>query len=83
MATVLADTKTVRDDYLNKISPLEQTAINSASSTITELEKLLNYNAQSIDLVIDNLENYADLINQSKETLVKSRIRKKDKIVIG
>lgn len=73
VATVLADTKTVRDDYLNKISPLEQTAINSASSTITELEKLLNYNAQSIDLVIDNLENYADLINQSKETLVKSR----------
>ncbi|MBP5324473.1 MAG: YhgE/Pip domain-containing protein [Pseudobutyrivibrio sp.] len=73
VATLLNDTKTVRDDYLNKISPLEQTAINSASSTITELENLLNYNAQSIDLVIDNLENYADLINQSKETLVKSR----------
>ncbi|MBP5596677.1 MAG: YhgE/Pip domain-containing protein [Pseudobutyrivibrio sp.] len=73
VATLLNDTKTVRDDYLNKISPLEQTAINSASSTITELENLLNYNAQSIDLVIDNLGNYAELINQSKDTLVKSR----------
>ncbi|MBE5911028.1 YhgE/Pip domain-containing protein [Pseudobutyrivibrio sp.] len=73
ISDVIANTSGVRSAYASKISPIAQTAIYSVNDSIAEIEKLLDYNAESIDLVIDNLGNYADLMDQSKDSLVKSR----------
>ena len=64
---------TVRKEYAAYLSTATQDAINSTESTVKEIEKLLNYDATSIDLVVSNLKNYADLLNQSQDSLVKSR----------
>ena len=66
-------TKTVRDNYFNTVAPLGQNAMNSAAKSVAEIEKLLNYNATSIDLVLDSLDSYSTIVDQSKDTLVKSR----------
>lgn len=73
IANILTNTAGVRGEYASLISPLEQSAINAASMTVYEVEKLLNYNATSIDAVVSNLNDYSDLLDQSKESLVKSR----------
>ncbi len=64
---------TVRNSYASMLSPVAQNTINSAESTVSEIEKLLNYNASSIDDVIKDLKNYATIMNNSKSSLVKSR----------
>ena len=69
----LDETKDVREKYVSAIEPMEQEVISSASNSVAEIEKLLNYNATSIDLVVDNLDNYSTIMDQSKESLVKSR----------
>lgn len=73
VAQVLTETRDVRSEYENVISPFEQKAIESASNSVAEVKKLLNYNATSIDLVISSLESYSSLADQSKDSLVKSR----------
>lgn len=73
IAIVLADTRDVRAKYENEISPLEQRAIDSAANSVAEVKKLLNYNANSIDLVISSLKSYSSLADQSKDSLIKSR----------
>ena len=73
VAQVLTETRNVRSEYENVISPFEQKAIESASNSVAEVKKLLNYNATSIDLVISSLESYSSLADQSKDSLVKSR----------
>jgi len=73
VALCLNSTNNIRQQYAKEISPMEQTAIDSASKSVAEIEKLLNYKATSIDMVVANLNNYADLMNQSKDSLVKSR----------
>ena len=70
---VLTETRDVRSEYENVISPFEQKAIDSAANSVAEVKKLLNYNATSIDLVISSLESYSSLADQSKDSLVKSR----------
>lgn len=64
---------TVRNSYASMLSPVAQNTINSAESTVSEIEKLLNYNASSIDDVIKDLKNYATIMDNSKSSLVKSR----------
>ena len=66
-------TSDLRSQYESVISPLEQTVIDSASSSVAEIEKLLNYEATSIDLVADSLDSYSTIMDQSKSSLVKSR----------
>lgn len=66
-------TKNVRDNYFNTVALLGQNAMNSAAKSVAEIEKLLNYNATSIDLVVDSLDSYSTIVDQSKDTLVKSR----------
>lgn len=73
VAQVLTETRDVRSEYENVISPFEQKAIDSAANSVAEVKKLLNYNATSIDLVISSLESYSSLADQSKDSLVKSR----------
>lgn len=73
IAIVLSETKDVRGKYENEISPLEQRAIDSAANSVAEVKKLLNYNANSIDLVISSLKSYSSLADQSKDSLIKSR----------
>ncbi|MBQ8490885.1 MAG: YhgE/Pip domain-containing protein [Pseudobutyrivibrio sp.] len=73
IAVVLSDTRDVRAKYENEISPLEQRAIDSAANSVAEVKKLLNYNANSIDLVISSLKSYSSLADQSKDSLIKSR----------
>ncbi len=73
IAKLLNSTGAVASGYVEDVYPIEQTWLMSASDSIEELEKMLDYSADSIDLVIDNLENYSDLLNQSKDSLVKSR----------
>ena len=73
VAQVLTETRDVRSEYENVISPFEQKAIESAANSVAEVKKLLNYNATSIDLVISSLESYSSLADQSKDSLVKSR----------
>ncbi len=73
VAKCIADTAEIRAKYASEVSPLEQRAIDSTAKTVAEIEKLLNYNATSIDLVADSLDNYSVLMDQSKESLVKSR----------
>ena len=73
VAQVLTETRDVRSEYENVISPFEQKAIESASNSVAEVKKLLNYNATSIDLVVSSLESYSSLADQSKDSLVKSR----------
>lgn len=73
IAIVLADTRDVRAKYENEISPLEQRTIDSAANSVAEVKKLLNYNANSIDLVISSLKSYSSLADQSKDSLIKSR----------
>ncbi len=73
VALCLNDTNNIRQQYTKVISPLEQNAIDTTSKSVAEIEKLLNYKATSIDLVVDNLESYAGLMDQSKDSLVKSR----------
>lgn len=63
----------VRNCYASILSPAAQNTINSASGSITEIEKLLNYNAKSIDAVIADLKNYSNIMDSSKTALVKSR----------
>lgn len=72
VAAVLACTKNIRD-YYGAISSVGQEAIDAGSKAVEEVEKLINYNATSIDLVADNLDNYAVIMEQSKDSLVKSR----------
>lgn len=73
IAIVLADTRDVRAKYENEISPLEQRTIDSAANSVAEVKKLLNYNTNSIDLVISSLKSYSSLADQSKDSLIKSR----------
>ena len=73
IAIVLSETRDVRGKYENEISPLEQKAIDSAANSVAEVKKLLNYNANSIDLVILSLKSYSSLADQSKDSLIKSR----------
>lgn len=73
IASCIDATYKVRSEYVNTLSPLGQNAMNSTANSVAEIEKLLNYNATSIDLVIDNLKNYSTLMDQSKDSLVKSR----------
>lgn len=73
IAIVLSETRDVRAKYENEISPLEQRAIDSAANSVAEVKKLLNYNANSIDLVISSLKSYSSLADQSKDSLIKSR----------
>ncbi|MBE5920612.1 MAG: YhgE/Pip domain-containing protein [Pseudobutyrivibrio ruminis] len=73
IAIVLSETRDVRGKYENEISPLEQRAIDSAANSVAEVKKLLNYNANSIDLVISSLKSYSSLADQSKDSLIKSR----------
>ena len=63
----------VRALYASAISPAVQNTINSASTSISEVEKLLNYDAKSIDQVVQDLKSYETIMNQSKASLVKSR----------
>ena len=72
IAGILACTKNIRDQY-GSLSLVGQEAIDASSKAIEEVEKLINYNATSIDLVADNLDNYAVIMEQSKDSLVKSR----------
>ena len=72
-AAILNDTKYVRLQYDTNISPMTQNVIDSTASSVAEIEKLLNYNAKSIDLVMDSLDNYSSLLDQSQDSLVKSR----------
>ena len=69
----LDETKDVREKYISAIKPLEQDIIDSASTSVKEIEKLLDYNATSIDLVVENLDNYSTIMNQSRDSLIKSR----------
>jgi len=73
VALILQDTAFVRNQYASKVSPYVQEVIDSSSSSIDEVEKLLNYNAKSIDLLKDNLDNYSIMIEQSKDSLQSSR----------
>ena len=73
IAIVLSETRDVRAKYENEISPLEQRTIDSAANSVAEVKKLLNYNANSIDLVISSLKSYSSLADQSKDSLIKSR----------
>jgi len=73
IAIVLSETRDVRGKYENEISPLEQRTIDSAANSVAEVKKLLNYNANSIDLVISSLKSYSSLADQSKDSLIKSR----------
>lgn len=63
----------VRAQYANILAPTTQRAINSAASSVEEIEQLLNYDAKSIDAVVADLKNYSSLMNKSKSSLVKSR----------
>ncbi len=63
----------VRAQYANILTPTTQRAINSAASSVEEIEQLLNYDAKSIDAVVADLKNYSSLMNKSKSSLVKSR----------
>ncbi|MBQ7148822.1 MAG: YhgE/Pip domain-containing protein [Pseudobutyrivibrio sp.] len=63
----------VRAQYANILAPTTQRAINSAVSSVEEIEQLLNYDAKSIDAVVADLKNYSLLMNKSKSSLVKSR----------
>lgn len=63
----------VRALYASALSPAAQKAINSASGSIAEIEKLLNYDAKSVDKVVDDLKNYEKIMSRSKSSLVKSR----------
>ncbi len=62
-----------RAQYANILSPTTQYAMNNASSSIAEVEKLLNYDAKSIDAVVSDLKNYSGIMSKSKSSLVKSR----------
>ncbi|WP_028243117.1 YhgE/Pip domain-containing protein [Pseudobutyrivibrio ruminis] len=73
VASCINETKYVRDNYFDTVVPLEQKTMDSASKSVAEIEKLLNYNATSINLVVDSLNNYSILMDQSKDSLVKSR----------
>ncbi|WP_033152572.1 YhgE/Pip domain-containing protein [Pseudobutyrivibrio ruminis] len=72
VAGILACTKNIRGQY-SSLSSVGQEAIDAGSKAVEEVEKLINYNATSIDLVADNLDNYAVIMEQSKDSLVKSR----------
>ena len=73
----LTECQTTVDELKNDIAETAKSTVNSAvdaaQESVTEIEKLLNYNATSIDAVVNNLDNYAALMDQSKESLVKSR----------
>lgn len=73
VALCMQDTKDVREKFAGTILPLGQSAIDTTSKSVAEIEKLLKYNATSIDLVVDNLDNYKAIMDQSKDSLVKSR----------
>ncbi|QFJ54209.1 YhgE/Pip domain-containing protein [Pseudobutyrivibrio xylanivorans] len=72
-ASLLKQTETVRNDYASKLSPTAQKSINSASTSVAEIKKLLKYNATSIDLVVQNLNDYKVILSQSSDGLRKSR----------
>lgn len=73
MSQIATSSSNLRQQYASVISPLEQKVINNASDTVAEIEKLLNYNATSIDMVVSSLDGYSALMDQSKDSIVKSR----------
>lgn len=70
---LIAQTSEVRNDYKSMLSPLAQESIDSASASISEVKKLLNYNAKSIDMVVANLKEYDAILSQSSSGLEKAR----------
>ncbi|SFN71800.1 putative membrane protein [Pseudobutyrivibrio sp. UC1225] len=73
ISSFLGQTATIRNDYSTMISPTAQKTIDSASASVAEVKKLLNYNASSIDSVVANLQDYKAILSQSSSKLVKSR----------
>lgn len=73
MANSRASVDNVRAQYASVLSPAAQNVINSASNSVAEIEKLLNYDAKSVDRVVNDLKNYEKIMNKSKTSLVKSR----------
>lgn len=73
VGNILGQTAELRNDYGSLISPLAQESIDSASSSIAEVKKLLKYNARSIDLVVANLKDYDAILSQSSSGLEKAR----------
>ena len=73
ISNFLGQTATIRNDYGSMISPLAQQSIDSASASVSEVKKLLNYDTSSIDLVVANLNDYKAILSQSSSKLVKSR----------
>ena len=63
----------VRAQYAKALSPAAQKSINSAAGSIAEIEKLLNYDATSVDKVVNDLKSYDKVMEKSKSSLVKSR----------
>ena len=73
ISSFLGQTAAIRNDYGTMISPLAQKSIDSASASVSEVKKLLNYNTSSIDSVVANLKDYKAILSQSSNKLVKSR----------
>ncbi|MCR5416088.1 MAG: YhgE/Pip domain-containing protein [Pseudobutyrivibrio sp.] len=63
----------VRASYSEYLKPTADAVSSSAEKAVEEIEKLLKYDATSIDLVVSNLDNYSAIMDKSKESLVKSR----------
>ena len=63
----------IRDEYSKLVPETVDSVVSSSATSVAEIEKLLNYNATSIDSVSDILDDYVSLMNQSKDSLIKSR----------
>ncbi len=69
-SSVLSQAKTIRS---SKLSPMAGEVVDTASATVSEVKKLIKYNAKSIDMVVANLKDYKTIMSQSESGLRKSR----------
>jgi len=68
-----ASVESLRAEYKNTVAPQFSATFTSVDKSVNEIERILNYNASSIDVVAASLGDYPDMMSQSKETLQKSK----------
>ncbi|MCF0130246.1 MAG: YhgE/Pip domain-containing protein [Pseudobutyrivibrio sp.] len=67
------DIATLSQGLNNTVAPQVKTTLSSVQSSITEIQRILNFNSSSVTAVSKALNSYPDIVNVGRESLEKSR----------
>lgn len=73
LSTASSDLKSISTKYNSNVAPQITKTVEAANNAVVSANALLNYDTSSLDAVANSLDNYPDMISQSRESLVKAR----------